>query len=312
MAPTRIEQAVMIRKTLLFVMALLGVAYASPATAGIRVFACEPEWAALAREIGGKHIEAFSATHSRQDPHHIRARPSLIASMRRADLLFCSGAGLEIGWLPILLQQAAAANLQPGQPGHLLAADYVTMLEKPQVLDRALGDIHPEGNPHVHLDARNIAPLAQELSRRLSAVDPPNAHHYAQRTRVFLNSWQQNLARWAELTSELRGMPVIVHHKTWAYLAQWLGLKTVAALEPLPGMQPTPRHLETLLKISRRQMVKAIIRTPYDPPGASDWLSYKTKIPVLTLPYTVDRNAQTGGLKKLFSETIAQLRAANR
>ena len=311
MALTRIKWCYMFRQSLLFALALLGIACASPASAEIRVFACEPEWAALAREIGGKHVKAFSATNRMQDPHPIRARPSLIASMRRADLLFCSGAGLEVGWLPILLKKGAAANLQPGQPGHLLAADYVPVLEKPHVVDRALGDIHPEGNPHVHLDARNLALLACELSRRLSTIDPPNAQEYAQQSRAFIERWSHNIARWKKMASDLEGMPVIVHHKTWSYLVRWLGLKTVGALEPLPGIQPTPRHLEALLKTSRRQPVKAILRTPYDPPMASDWLSSKTGVPVLTLPYTVQRDAQTGSLKGLFDETIAPLIAAN-
>jgi zinc/manganese transport system substrate-binding protein len=288
------------------------MAFASPASAEIRVFACEPEWAALAREVGGRNVKAFSATHAQQDPHHIRAKPSLIASMRRTDLLFCSGGGLEIGWLPLLLQQAASATLQPGRPGHLMALDYVTVREKPTVIDRSLGDIHPEGNPHVHLDARNMEALAQELARRLAIVDPPNAQVYARRAESFTQAWSKSLAGWKSKAATLKGMPVIVHHKSWAYLIHWLGLTEVATLEPRPGIQPTPGHLNKLLRISRAQPVKAILRTPYDPPEAADWLSSKTGIPVLTLPYTVERNAGPGGLQAMFDETIAQLKAANR
>jgi len=301
----------MIRKFSLAAALLLGTAFASPASAGIRVFACEPEWAALVREIGGDNVEAFSATHARQDPHHIRAKPSLIAAMRHAVLLFCSGGGLETGWLPILLRQSAPAKLQPGRPGHLMASDHVTVLEKPAVLDRSLGDIHPEGNPHVHLDARNMAPLARAVARRLATADAANAASYTRQADTFVRGWSQQLAGWERRAAKLRGMPVIVHHKSWAYLIHWLGLKEVATLEPRPGIQPTPAHLNALLRLSRAQPVKAILRTPYDPPDASDWLSSRTGIPVLTLPYTVGKDARPGSLRALFDDTIALLEPAN-
>ena len=280
------------------------------ASADIRVFACEPEWAGLVREVGGDKVEAFSATHARQDPHHIRARPSLIASIRRSELLFCSGGGLEAGWLPVLLRQGAAKNLQPGQQGYLLAAEHVEILGKPAVLDRSLGDLHPEGNPHVHLDPRNLAPLAQELARRLAAIDQSNASSYERRADDFETSWSQSLALWDERAVNLKGMPVIVHHSTWAYLSRWLGLNEVAMVEPRPGIPPTPKHLAELLQLSRSQPVQAILRTPFDPPEPSDWLSAKTGIPVLTLPYSVPKNAGAGALREMFEQTIRLLETA--
>lgn len=302
----------MIRRTSLTAIALLGMAFASPASADLRVFACEPEWAALSREVGGGTLTAFSATHKRQDPHHVRAKPSLIAAMRRADLLFCSGAGLEVGWLPILLRQSAPASLQPGKTGHLMAADHVNVLEIPTVIDRSLGDIHPEGNPHVHLDPRNIIPLARELSRRLAIVDPPNAAAYARQADDFGRGWEQKLAGWEERAAKLKGMPVIVHHKSWAYLVEWLGLKQVATLEPRPGIQPTPSHLNAVLQTARAQPVKAILRTPYDPPDASEWLSAKVGVPALALSYTVEKNAAPGSLAAMFDEMLTQLENANK
>ncbi|MFT5391288.1 MAG: zinc/manganese transport system substrate-binding protein [Gammaproteobacteria bacterium] len=301
---------IMVRGLTLAVAIALEMGFVPQASADIRVFACEPEWAALVREIGGDKVEAFPATHARQDPHHIRARPSLIASIQRSDLLFCSGAGLEVGWLPILLRQGASANLQPGQQGYLMAAEHVAVLGKPTVLDRSLGDIHPEGNPHVHLDARNMAPLARELAQRLAALDKSNAAIYLRRAEDFERRWSQSLALWAERVETLKGMPVIAHHNTWAYLFHWLGLKQVAMIEPRPGIPPTPSHLADLLQLSRAQPIKAILRTPFDPPEASDWLSAKTGIPVLTLPYTVGKDAGPGALGALFEETITLLEAA--
>src|SRR5882762_7047094 len=146
---------------------------ASPVFA-LNIFACEPEWAALAQELGGDKVSVVSATTARQDPHRLEARPSLIARIRDADLVICSGSELEIGWLPLLLTQSGNGRIQPGSPGYLEASQYVMRLEIPKVIDRALGDIHPSGNPHIHLDPRNIAKVAEVLTGRLGDLIPPH------------------------------------------------------------------------------------------------------------------------------------------
>lgn len=289
----------------------LGMALASPAIADLRIFACEPEWAALARDIGGDKVDAFAATHARQDPHHIRARPSLIARIRRADLVFCSGAGLEVGWLPLLMQRGARARVQPGQDGHLMAANIVPKVEKPAVIDRSLGDIHPEGNPHVHLDPNNILLIARELSRRLIKLDAANSDYYRKRMAQFEKGWAATIAALTSRASKLSGMRVIVHHKSYSYLIRWIGLKEVATLEVKPGIPPTASHLNRLLQIARTQNVKAILRTPYDPSTPSEWLSGKTGIAALMLPYTVGKDAGPGALATLFARSLALLEKAH-
>ncbi len=307
MVPMPFEQRIMRGVFLLFLLIAPGWVLPTPAAADVKVFACEPEWAALAREVGGDKVSVFSATSDRQDPHYIRARPSLIARIRQADLLFCSGGGLEIGWLPILLQRGAPARVQPGQSGYLMAVDHVTVLEKPRVVDRSLGDIHPEGNPHVHLDARNIAPLAREVAERLSRIDSANASTYRKGADRFIRSWQEALSDWRAKARPLKGMPVVVHHKTWSYLVNWLGLNEVATLEARPGIPPTPAHLNRLLSSMKSRPAAAILRTPYDPPDAAKWLSDKTGIAVLVPPYTVTKDAAPGALRTMFDEIINQL-----
>ena len=146
-----------------------------PAHAALRVFACEPEWAAVAREIGGDKVETSSATSPDQDVHYLQARPSLIAQVRRADLVFCTGADLEVGWLPVLLRQAGNAKVQPGQPGYFEAASAVSMLEVPTSVDRSQGDVHPFGNPHIQTDPRNIAKVAAAVAERLAKLDVADA-----------------------------------------------------------------------------------------------------------------------------------------
>ena len=148
-----------------FLIAIALALTASFAHATLKVFACEPEWDALARELGGDQVEVYAATTAQQDPHRVQARPSLIAQLRQADLLVCTGADLEAGWLPVLLRQARNPAVQPGQPGHFLAADQVTLLEVPTSIDRAEGDVHPQGNPHIQIDPRRSAAASPRSTR---------------------------------------------------------------------------------------------------------------------------------------------------
>ena len=273
----------------------------------IRVLACEPEWAALAEEIGGDDVIVHSATHGRQDAHHIRARPSLIAKVRRADILFCSGADLEVGWLPVLMQRGARRIVQPGQPGHIMAADHVEVLERPEVIDRSLGDIHPGGNPHVHLDPRNIAILADVLANRLAHIDPSRSDAYRGRLASFQARWADAMTGWQKRTERLRGMKVIVHHKAWPYLLHWSGLERVASLERVSGIPPTASHLAQVFELARNSGTKVIIRAPFEPVDASDWLFEKTAIPVVELPFTVGGHPEVQDLFSLFEVTLTLL-----
>lgn len=293
--------------------AALAAALLSPAAgaAQVRILACEPEWAALAEEIGGEDVVVHSATHGRQDAHHIRARPSLIAKVRRAKILFCSGADLETGWLPVLLERGAGRIVQPGQPGHIMAADHVEVLERPEVVDRSLGDIHPGGNPHVHLDPRNIAILAEVLTERLERIDPERADAYRQRLASFQARWADAAAGWRERVEKLRGMKVIVHHKAWVYLLRWAELDRVAVLERVSGVPPTASHLAGVLELARGSGAKAILRAPHEPEDASEWLSGKTGIPAVELPFTVGGRPEAKDLFSLFDSTLTLLEKAD-
>ncbi len=286
-------------------------AFAASDQEKIKVFACEPEWAALAQEIGGDKVEAFAATSAMQNPHYIRARPSLISKVRKADLLLCSGASLEIGWLPILLKKASS-DLQPGSIGYLMASHLVTMLEVPVMVNRSMGDIHPEGNPHVHLNPYNLMTVGEDLADRLSGIDPENASFYKDNYRDFSSRFRVAISRWESEAATLKGKPVVVHHQTFVYLVDWLGMKRVGTLEPKPGIPPTTSHLKNLLRKLRNSPADVIIRTPYDPDNASEWLSEKTGTRAIVLPYTVGGNEQSGDLFGLFDSTIALLKETYR
>jgi len=290
----------------------LGVAlgiFACPTFAAINVFACEPEWGALAQELGGDKVSVFSATTALQDPHRIEARPSLIARIRNADLLICSGSELEVGWLPLLLTQSGNDRIQPGSPGFLEASQYVVRLEIPKVIDRALGDIHPSGNPHVHLDPRNIAKVAEALAGRLAELDHANAELYKTRADSFAKRWQSAAEGWAKRAAPLKGVPVVVYHKDMSYFINWSGMREAGALEPKPGIPPTPSHLAELVERMQRNPAKVIVYSPYNNPKAAEFLSERAKIPDVMLPYTVGGTEKAKDLFGLFDDTIDRLRA---
>jgi len=275
--------------------------------AAVKVFACEPEWAALASEIGRERVTVTSATTAQQDPHSIQARPSLIAGLRKADLLICTGAGLEAGWLPLLQRRANNPTVLSGKPGYIEAASVVQMLDRPTSLDRAHGDVHAQGNPHIQTDPRNFIPVARLLGERLQAIDPDHAADYRDNHAAFAERWRTAIAGWQQHAASLVDMPVVVQHRNWVYLLHWLRLKRVATLEQKPGVPPSSADLAKLLAQLEQQPASAILRAAYQSERAAGWLSERSGIPTLELPYTVGGNAAATNLFTLFGDTIDRL-----
>ncbi len=298
-------------KAILRSIVVLGSAViALPAAAALNVFACEPEWGALTQELGGDKVSVYSATTALQDPHRIEARPSLIARIRSADLLVCSGSELEIGWIPLLLTQSGNPRVQLGNPGYFEASQYVVRLEIPKVIDRALGDIHPGGNPHVHTDPRNIGKIAQALEERLAQLDTANADSYRSRGKSFRERWQTAIVRWEQQAAPLKGVPVVVYHKDFSYFINWTGMREAGSLEPKPGIPPTPSHLAELIDQMKRAPAKVIVYSPYSSPQAAAFLSRRASIPAVMMPFTVGGTDRAKDLFGLFDDTIARLLGA--
>lgn len=296
-----------------FIVAIALVAAASGAQAAINVLACEPEWMALAQELGGDMVKATSATTAQQDPHRIEARPSLIARARNADLLICTGLELEAGWLPVLLQQSANARLAPGQPGNFEAGLLVTRLEVPaRVVDRSDGDIHPGGNPHIHADPRNILRVADGLAKRLAEVDVANAAYYQSRHKDFSIRWTAAMTRWEQQTAPLKGVAVVVHHRNLSYLLDWLGMREAGTLEPKPGIEPSAAHLSALLAQLQARPAKMVLRGSYQDARASEWIAERGKLAAVMLPYTVGGSERAKDLFSLFDDSISRLLAATK
>lgn len=277
------------------------------ARADLKVFATVPEWGALVSEIGGGHADVFTATGGMQDPHRVEARPSLIARARNADLIVATGAELEIGWLPVILRNSSNARIQPGQPGYFEAASAVRMLEVPTRLDRAEGDVHALGNPHIQTDPRNILKVGEALSARMAQLDAANATTYQANFQRFAERWQAAVKRWESQAAPLRGIHVVSQHKAFPYLYAWLGIVEVATLEPKPGVEPAVSYLGQVMGAVAAQQPKMVIRAAWNSPQPTEWFSEHAHIPAVVLPFTIGGDDQAKDLFSLFDDTVALL-----
>ena len=297
------------QKIIRLLLIFFGIAGFTSAHAELNIFACEPEWAALAQELAGDKASIYAATTALQDPHHIQARPSLIAKARRAQLIVCTGAELEIGWLPLVLRESGNSAIAPGQPGYFEAAQQVKLLEIPTRLDRADGDVHAQGNPHIQLDARNFVPVAEALAKRMATLDTANAAFYQQQLHNFTQKWQAAIKRWEQQAAPLRGVQMIVQHRAYPYLENWLGLKKMAELEPKPGLEPSAGYLADVLKNIQNKPIQMVIRAAYQDDKPTLWMADHAHINAVELPFSVGGNDKAKDLYSFFDDTIARLLA---
>lgn len=306
MVHTRIE--VRLKRLAAGLLGLLGAGLASP-VAAFTVFACEPEWAALTRVLlpaARVHV----ATHAGQDPHHIEARPALIAQLRSADLAVCTGASLEAGWLPTLQERAGNARTRDV----FFASDHVTLIDpRPGAIGTPwAGDVHAEGNPHLHLDPQRVLDVLKALGERLGRDLPAEQAGIEARRAAFDARWRQRLAAWERLAAPLRGRQVVAQHTGFGYLWSWLGIQQTADLEPRPGMSPTPGHLQRLLAGLRAAPPMAVVISGHQDPRPGRWLTTQwarvgAQVPLLVLPATVPEDADERALVQWFDDLLREL-----
>jgi zinc/manganese transport system substrate-binding protein len=222
----------------------------------------------------------------------------------------CTGAELEIGWMPVLLRQAANGNVQPGTRGYFEVSQQVKLLEIPAVLDRSLGDIHAAGNPHIQTGAQNIRPIAVALAQRMSELDPPHAAAYAQKRDDFLKRWDAAMLRWRDQAAPLKGVRFVSYHKEWVYLAVWLGMEEAATIQPKPGVPPGSAYLAQLLDEMPRLKPRLIVYAAYEDQRAPEFIAEKSALPLVLLPFTVGGTDGAASLIGLFDDTIKRLVAA--
>jgi len=297
-------------KNLIRLLALAVIAGTLPAHAALKVLATTPDWGALTQELGGEHVNVYVATTALQDVHRVEAKPSLVARARSADLVVATGAELEVGWLPVLIQESGNSRIQPGTAGYFEAASALRLLEVPSKLDRSLGDIHPLGNPHVQLDPHNIAIVAHALTAKLSALEPAQAAYYAARGKDFDARWSEAIQRWETKAAPLKGVSVVIMHRDQAYLCHWLGLNEVASIEPKPGVPPTASYLGQLVTKLAGTPPKLIMLNAYNDAKPASWLSERVHAPAVVLPFSVGGSPEAKDLFGLFDDTLNKLLAA--
>jgi zinc/manganese transport system substrate-binding protein len=273
-------------------ISLIGIVNLTPAQAAVRVVASVPDLAALAQEIGGDAVSVRSLSSPAQDPHFVDAKPSLALELNRAQLLLFVGLDLEVGWLPTLLVGARNPGIQPGSPGHLDCSQFVKKLDVlGGTVDRSQGDIHPGGNPHYLYDPRAAGAVAEGIAARLAEIDAAHAAQFQTNLAAFKKRLEATRARWEKRLATLRGVPVIGYHRTWSYLADWLGFEQVGFLEPKPGVPPSPRHIANLLSLAKRRKVRLILQEDHYPDATSRLVA--SRIPAALVLVAAATNIKT-------------------
>jgi zinc/manganese transport system substrate-binding protein len=273
----------------------------------LQVVTTYPYIAGLTEQVGGGRVNVKALADGQWDPHTIMAKPSYIAKLRRADLLVINGAQLEIGWLPPLLAQANNPKVNVGSRGMLDLSRFVKMIEVPDSVSRAQGDIHPDGNPHYYLDPHNMLPLAEAIAAKLGELDVAGAEAYQKSLAEFTEMWNAKLEEWDKSLAALKGIMVIEYHKNYDYLLRRYGIRLLGTVELLPGIPPTSRHIQELETEITGAHVRFILQDVYNPDEASRHLATKYGIPMVKLPHDIGAVREADGIISLFDEIVRRL-----
>jgi ABC-type Zn uptake system ZnuABC Zn-binding protein ZnuA len=299
-------------KRIMFALALL-VFFNSPAFAQgkLTVVTTTEDLASIGREVGGDHITIESIARGYQDPHFVEAKPSFILKLQRADLLIAVGRELEIGWLPPLIQQSRNAKIQSGAQGYLDASAEAKILEIPQgQITRAMGDVHPLGNPHYWLDPENGTIIAREIAARLSQIHPNDKPYFDQRLADFTNRLAEAEKRWIAAMAPYKGLKVATYHRSFPNFTDRFALEVIGYVEPRPGIPPSPGHTLELIQEMKRLNVKIILVEPYFDLKTPNAIARETGARVVVLAPSVGGTKDATDYFKLFDYDISTLVAA--
>ena len=290
------------------VFAALG---ARGAEAKLKVVTTIETLADLCRQVGGDRVDVTPLSHGYQDPHFIEAKPSLVLTLNRADVLVSVGLELEAGWLPPLLQQARNGRIQRGQPGNIDASTAIKVEDVPNAPAdqlRALGDVHPLGNPHYWIPPANARAIARLLAQRLTALDAGGAATYQAQLAGFERQLDAKQKAWELAAAPLRGVHVVTFHKSWSYVARWLGLQEVGYVEPKPGIPPTTSHTGQLIDLMKKSSVKLVIVESFYPTNLAKFVAGNGGARLVSAPSDV---GATPAIKSYFDLVDALVAALN-
>lgn len=286
---------------------LFAIIWTSVAHAKLNVVATTSDLGALVKEIGRDKVEVTSIAKPTEDPHFVDAKPSFIVKLNKADLLIEGGCQLETGWLPPLITGARNQKILEGSSGYLTASAGISILEAPAALDRAMGDVHPFGNPHFMLDPLNGKIVAAHICDRLCQIDASNCAYYKDNLKDFTKRLELKLSEWQKAMEPLRGAKIVTYHKTFPYLAQRFNLSVVGTLEPKPGVPPSPSHINTLIQNTKGEGVKLILIEQFRERKVPEFVASQTGAKVVVVPIMVGSEKETGDYLALFDYTINQI-----
>ena len=289
---------------------LIVVGWASVVHAKLNIVASTPDIGALAKEIGKDKVEVMSIAKPTEDPHFVDAKPSFIVKLNKADMLIEGGLQLEIGWLPNLVVGARNKIILAGETGYLIASAGVRIIEVPTTADRAMGDVHPMGNPHFLLDPFNGRIVATNICNRLCKIDPSNCTYYKDNLKDFTKRLDQKLSEWQKMLEPFRGTKIVTYHKTFPYFAQRFNLHVVGTLEPKPGIPPSPTHINSLIPMMKNEGVKLILIEQFRERKVPEFVATQTGAKVVILPIMVGGLKETDDYLALFDYTINQIVSA--
>ena len=286
---------------------------AATAQAKLNVVATLPDFGSIAQEIGGERVKVTTIAKGTEDPHFVDARPSFIRVLNQADVLIEGGAELEIGWLPPLVNGARNRKILANEPGHLILSPTIRLLEVPTgPVDRSMGDVHPVGNPHFWLDPENGKIIASRIAQTFSTVDRGNASFYQANLKTFNDRIDKKIAEWTRLMEPYRGTKVVTYHKSFEYFAQRFGIEIIGQLEPKPGIEPTPTHINALIPRAKEEGVKLLMVEPFRPRKTPEYVAEAIGAKLLVIPEKVGGNEKARDYFSLFDYDIAQITSALR
>lgn len=268
--------------------------------AHMKIAVSYPYIGAITKAIAGEHVETVVLAKGNWDPHFVVPRPSLIAKLRQCDALIMNGAQLEIGWLPPLIRRASNVKVQPQSRSFLKLSAQLDLIQKPQSVDRSLGDVHPDGNPHFHLDPRNILVLSQVIAGFLMELDAEHKAVYQKNLEAFYHDWESNLVRWEKVMTPKKGMKVIQFHDNLAYFNAAYGLQSIGTIEPLPGISPSSRHTLKLIDLIKQENPCCILHDVYHSTKTAEYLVDKTGIKLIIMPHDIGALDSVESLAGLF------------
>jgi zinc/manganese transport system substrate-binding protein len=276
------------RTLTLSLLAIIAAATSTHAADKLDVVATTPDLAAVARAVGGDAVTVTALARPTEDPHFVDAKPSFVRIVNQADVLIEGGASLEAGWLPPLLDSARNPKIATGSPGRVVAAQGLPLIDVPSQLDRSMGDVHPQGNPHFMLDPMAAKVVAQGITTAFCAVDQARCADHQARLARFQSAINEGLARWRAALGPFAATKVVTYHKEFDYFFRRFGFVVVDTLEPKPGIPPSPTHLTGLIPRMKEANVRIIVIEPYRERSNPDFVAQSTGAKVLPLPAMPD------------------------